>query len=419
VRGGIPPDSSNVEHKVGSGSNSIPSSGEKGASQALEELATVKKGEGVWHAVYRQLKAQFENDQNKFMEKYGKNYGLKPEDLNNHSKIRSVLIKETNDILVKNKIIKPDGTEIRISEPGTKVILEPEGKIKIIGKTYEWKETLATTEAPVTEKPIAEISSIEEFKKLMETYGISQDNYKAAISKPGVTVGDILDLSNSKKLADKWEGFAQLIKSLNPKKEDLKLTVDDFLKERFSINFLGENIGKVLLEIQESITEINQNMVNFKSFSILDQEKIINSSSVKAIDHYISQLNKASVYEDQNKIIQSAKEMLANLYNTYQKNLELFNQAVGSKTGLVDKDLERFLQTGVKNINSEFKNNEKVLAFVKAIKPSDAEIEKNLSMDEILKSRFVNGNFQGLLEETQKNIPKTSPSFEIPESSKE
>lgn len=105
---------------------------EAGISPEQLKLAAIQKGEGVWHAVYRQLQEQLKTNPAKF--------NLKPEDLDNPAKVKAVLNKETMRILLENKIIKPDGTEIRIRDVGTKVILRPDNKIEITeGKTYEWQ----------------------------------------------------------------------------------------------------------------------------------------------------------------------------------------------------------------------------------------------------------------------------------------
>ncbi len=93
----------------------------------LMELATIKKGEGVWHAVYRQLEDQVHRNPLKF--------GLKPEDLENAAKVKQVLNKETMNLLIKNHYIDPEkGVELRIVNPGTKVILEDDNGIKIFNE---------------------------------------------------------------------------------------------------------------------------------------------------------------------------------------------------------------------------------------------------------------------------------------------
>ena len=62
----------------------------------INELATVHKGEGIWHAVHRQLEARIHDDP--------KHFGLKPEDLSNKAKVHSVLNRETRKIACKTGI---------------------------------------------------------------------------------------------------------------------------------------------------------------------------------------------------------------------------------------------------------------------------------------------------------------------------
>ncbi len=91
------------------------------ASEKISELATIKKGEGAWHAVHRQLENMMENDPAEF----SRQFGIPEEKFDNPEGVKKVLNGATMDLLIKNGIIDPDNhTELRISHPGTKVILE-------------------------------------------------------------------------------------------------------------------------------------------------------------------------------------------------------------------------------------------------------------------------------------------------------
>ncbi len=92
----------------------------------LEELATVKKGEGAWGPVRRQLRAQLTAHPDQF--------GLKPEDLQNGAKVQHALNSRTTQILKDLGFIGPKGTtQIGIHPPGTKIILESNGGLRIEG----------------------------------------------------------------------------------------------------------------------------------------------------------------------------------------------------------------------------------------------------------------------------------------------
>lgn len=129
--------------------------------QHIENLATIKPGEGAWNAVYRQLENKLDKNPAQF--------GFKAEDLDSAAKFK-FLTQETNKILVENGYINPDGSEIRIAKSGIKIFLEADNKIKPIdeGLVYEWT------------KPEAEvISQSETAEVISEEAEISQENRDA------------------------------------------------------------------------------------------------------------------------------------------------------------------------------------------------------------------------------------------------
>jgi hypothetical protein len=95
----------------------------------LEKLMTVRAGEGAWQPIYRQLEERLHDNPEKF--------NLTPEDLQNATKVRSILNTETMKILLKEKFINGD-IEKRISMPGVKVLLGDNGAIRVFdGKPPE------------------------------------------------------------------------------------------------------------------------------------------------------------------------------------------------------------------------------------------------------------------------------------------
>ncbi|MEY4731698.1 MAG: hypothetical protein RL681_644 [Candidatus Parcubacteria bacterium] len=95
-------------------------------SAQLDELATVKKGEGAWGPVRRQLRAQ--------LTAHPEQFGLKPEDLQNGAKVQHALNSRTTQILKDLGFIGPKGTtQLGIHPPGTKIILESNGGLRIEG----------------------------------------------------------------------------------------------------------------------------------------------------------------------------------------------------------------------------------------------------------------------------------------------
>lgn len=120
--------------------------------ERINDLMTVKKGEGVWNRVYDQLQAKMKADP--------RHFNLKPEDLQNPGKMREVLNRETLRLLKEQDFIKPDGTEIRLAKPGIKVMLGEDNIITIKGEgalTYDHPRAgLMQVETPSTE-PLASI----------------------------------------------------------------------------------------------------------------------------------------------------------------------------------------------------------------------------------------------------------------------
>ncbi len=153
--------SSVIEETKGVGIGEKPAGASAVISEKYAELAIIKKGEGVWHAVYRQLENNLRENPEKF--------GLKSEDLNNTAKIKTILNQQAGKLLVEQGYIKPDGSEIRITKPGVKVFLDADNKIKIegVGKTvYEFPSEEISHE--VLEKVEAESKIIQEHGYLPE-----------------------------------------------------------------------------------------------------------------------------------------------------------------------------------------------------------------------------------------------------------
>lgn len=98
------------------------------AIKALE-LATVHKGEGIWHAVYRQLDSQVHTHPDQF--------GLTPEQLEDHEKLTRILNAETAKLIHENGL-----ADQGISQENT-IVGVVDGKIKIVGgDTYTIKPNI-------------------------------------------------------------------------------------------------------------------------------------------------------------------------------------------------------------------------------------------------------------------------------------
>ncbi|MBI4159639.1 hypothetical protein HY504_00555 [Candidatus Wolfebacteria bacterium] len=109
------------------------------------ELATVQKGEGIWHAVRRQLMERAKANPGDF--------GLDPDDFtNNKAKVDIILERKTANLLTEQGFM--DGQEVRIAKPGVKVLLGDDGKIHIEGgRQFTYEVDRGTVEGRRVELP--------------------------------------------------------------------------------------------------------------------------------------------------------------------------------------------------------------------------------------------------------------------------
>jgi hypothetical protein len=133
----------------------------QGHESAFEELATVKKGEGVWHPVRRQFEEMLHKDPHALEQ-----YGLKAEDVQDAAKVRAALNKATQSTLVREGYIDPtDGTEAHMMAPGAKIILNPDGTIK--------------TDADIAWKPSSAVDHVQDTAKGSSSIQATDAPYKA------------------------------------------------------------------------------------------------------------------------------------------------------------------------------------------------------------------------------------------------
>lgn len=97
-------------------------------AEKLEQASVVGKGQGIWHAVRKQLAVQMEADH----EKFASAHGASVEDLEQPLKLKRLLDRATMEILRKEGFIKPDG-EVWIAKPGTHVTLGEGDTVTIEG----------------------------------------------------------------------------------------------------------------------------------------------------------------------------------------------------------------------------------------------------------------------------------------------
>jgi hypothetical protein len=155
---GIPPSEKAPGGPAPKGAGSPPEAGKTGISpepagapKAAEsifktaeysEQAVIKKGEGIWHAVERQLRYQLDHSG---AQDFAKKFGFRPEDVTANKE--KILDRATWKLLNEQGYIQPHGgkgggwIETRIAKPGVRVFLDGDGRIQILGEgktTYQW-----------------------------------------------------------------------------------------------------------------------------------------------------------------------------------------------------------------------------------------------------------------------------------------
>ena len=83
----------------------------------------------------------------------------------------------------------------------------------------------------------------------------------------------------------------------------------------------------------------------------------------------------------------------AEISSAYSETLRQFEEVLKEKTGLTEELMKKFFSTRINDVFDAYKGNDTVLDFIKSIHPEPEELTKNLSIEEILKSRFSNGHF--------------------------
>ena len=299
------------------------------------ELATVGKGEGMWHAVRRQI----EDLMNKDPEAFAKRFGLAEENFDSPEEVKKVLDRETMELLVKNKYINLDRqnkTEIRISNPGTRVILGEDNKINIVDESG--------VQAKVYETELGKVEGRGGLPKELPDSGAAADvlrdagwvksGVEAVEGKPGAQWARI-DYPNDYKLrmvaidAD-GNGAPEEIRILNENDEIIKSSILDSQK--------GENV-KDFVDRAKAESDILIETRN-SAFKNIVGDKIIMAQAKEAGINVFTK-------ED---LLPAAKEKLtfwvghANLLHTPEAAKEYFTLSEATKIDYKSPDFQDYFR---------------------------------------------------------------------------
>ena len=214
------------------------------------DLAKIKRGEGMWHAVRRQLNYQKSHTS---PEEFASRYGISVEDLNRHPK--KSIERIAGNLLVDQKHIIPNSKGGILSETrlrkGASVFVGEDGKIEITDKgkfTYEWQKPAATTAV----EPLTQPSGVVE----TATTPVGE-------ASPTIAVPEKISISTPERLLSQAENTARKISGLNldnyAKVRDASLT--EFLKKPprgKGFHVLAEMLRRAKpskIDMQESISE--------------------------------------------------------------------------------------------------------------------------------------------------------------------
>lgn len=136
---------------------------------------------------------------------------------------------------------------------------------------------------------------------------------------------------------------------------------------------------------------------NFHHYSLADQETILKSSQMDYLrDHINAFRDQHLLTENDVDLISKLNQKYAEMTSIYDKTLQNFKEFLKTKTGIQEGSLEKFLSTKIKSLGSidnEYQDNEKIMKFIRSINITPSEFTKNLSIGEILKSRFFENEF--------------------------
>lgn len=323
----------------------------------INDLATIKKGEGVWNPVRR----QFEYLINKRDPETLNSLKLKAEDLSDGRKVTAAINKATYNFLVKNRYIDPDNVEeIRVSAKGigeTILIDQKFGSADIYDKTYGWH--------PEAEKGI---SVGHEFRNFVEPYTesdvkmsevVPQEPYSAEVSPL------VKQPTPTRYWVNEQEGyFKNVLKDLNGN------GTKDFKNSLLELQ--SEKIG--------SLSSLRNAISRYEDY-LADQKATFNS---------LSKINKI-----REELVSDLKKKVYNLESIFAKSTRIYEETI-KKTGLSLEEYKKtMLPTGlrsqptVKSLLDLYKNdknsiNPKLIKLAEFLAKNIGKRDKSISINRFI-----------------------------------
>ncbi len=347
------------------------------------DRATVGKGEGITHAIQRQLEVN------------PKEWGYEG-DPSDASAVHAWSGKEAYNIAVDNEYINPaEGTEVRVLDLG------PEGEegnpAYVI--THDSNGEVSVREF-IDGKPSGGNIPLE--RTYEYTHDVSSDVSSESVDTDGTTY-NLKDYS-SEDVSDKF-----VIDGKDNIEEVRAGTVYGHQSDP-SIPILNNEPeiaveASPILEHEQMMTlfektanDLERNAKSFSSLSLTEQENVLYSQGIRDVVVQYENLKNIPASEFSAEDAKTLARLNTNFFEleqTFNANETQFIDSVKSITKMDDAGVDRFFNTKASKMWEVWNKDADVKAvnFMKSINMSPNEVSGNATIGEILRARFVNGEF--------------------------
>lgn len=159
---------------------------------------------------------------------------------------------------------------------------------------------------------------------------------------------------------------------------------------------VGLSKAEIISSLKEDMQPVfERGAQNFGEFSLLKQEQLLNSREMYDFEQYMRSLKGMPNLTDADaELMGEMNKYWSQMAGAYSENLKEFSGAVREATGLAsEKGVDVFLNTKIGSVWNSYRGDDQILNFVKSVNPAADELARNLTIGEILKSRFIDGEF--------------------------
>lgn len=152
---------------------------------------------------------------------------------------------------------------------------------------------------------------------------------------------------------------------------------------------------EALLDLDRSMPHLADTAAQFPHLSLAEQEHVLSSPVMARITDEVHQLNHIGqgLTGSEVSAMEEVNKHWASMMESYTQNSRVFTSALHEATGLDQAGTHPFLSTVVDKVVDNYKGNDRVLEFMRTINPTSNELAAHVSVEEVLKNRFVDGHF--------------------------